>query len=80
MATSRGVDPAEGRRPRLGATTRASTYQRYEVGYDRAISTMTKSLSSFSWAPYRTWVSLLLRVNLEDSTHKISAPSASSRG
>jgi hypothetical protein len=24
------------------------------------------------WAPYRTWVSLLLRVNLEDSTHEIS--------
>jgi hypothetical protein len=26
------------------------------------------------WAPYRTWVSLLLRVNLEDSTHEISGP------
>lgn len=25
-----------------------------------------------AWAPYRTWVSLLLRVNLEDSTLKIS--------
>jgi hypothetical protein len=24
------------------------------------------------WAPYRTWVSLLLRVNLEDSTHVIT--------
>jgi DNA-3-methyladenine glycosylase II len=25
-----------------------------------------------AWAPFRTWVSLLLRVNLEDSTHEIS--------
>jgi hypothetical protein len=24
------------------------------------------------WAPYRTWVSSLLRVNLQDSTHEIS--------
>jgi hypothetical protein len=30
------------------------------------------SVVTSGWAPYRTWVSLLLRANLEDSTHEIS--------
>ena len=32
------------------------------------------------WAPYRTWVSLLMRVNLEDSNHAVAAGRPGPRG
>ena len=43
-----------------------STYDRTHFDDDEV------AVITSGWAPYRTWVSLLLRVNLEDSTHEIS--------
>jgi DNA-3-methyladenine glycosylase II len=44
-----------------------------ELAYDRAHLDDEEVVGITSgWAPYRTWVSLLLRVNLEDSTHETS--------
>ena len=44
-----------------------------KLAYDRAhLDDAEVVLITSGWAPYRTWVSLLLRVNLEDSTHEIS--------
>jgi len=44
-----------------------------KLAYDRAHFDDDEVVAITSgWAPYRTWVSLLLRVNLEDSTHEIS--------
>ena len=43
------------------------------LAYDRAhFDDHEVVVITSGWAPYRTWVSLLLRVNLEDSTHEIS--------
>ena len=43
------------------------------LAYDRAhLDDDEVDLITPGWAPYRTWVSLLLRVNLEDSTHEIA--------
>ena len=44
-----------------------------KLAYDRAnLDNDEVVVMTSGWAPYRTWVSLLLRVNLEDSTHVIS--------
>jgi DNA-3-methyladenine glycosylase II len=44
-----------------------------KLAYDRAhFDDDEVVVITSDWAPYRTWVSLLLRVNLEDSTHEIS--------
>src|SRR3984957_5419629 len=44
-----------------------------KLAYDRAhFDDDDVAVITSAWAPYRTWVSLLLRVNLEDSTHEIS--------
>ncbi len=44
-----------------------------KLAYDRAyLDDEEVVVITSAWAPYRTWVSLLLRVNLEDSTHEIS--------
>jgi DNA-3-methyladenine glycosylase II len=44
-----------------------------KLAYDRAhLDDDEVVVITSGWAPYRTWVSLLLRVNLEDSTHEIS--------
>jgi DNA-3-methyladenine glycosylase II len=44
-----------------------------KLAYDRAdFDDDEIGIIASGWAPYRTWVSLLLRVNLEDSTHDIS--------
>jgi DNA-3-methyladenine glycosylase II len=43
-----------------------------KLAYDRAhLDDDEVVVITSGWAPYRTWVSLLLRVNLEDSTHEI---------
>jgi 3-methyladenine DNA glycosylase/8-oxoguanine DNA glycosylase len=43
-----------------------------KLAYDRAhLDDDEVAVITSAWAPYRTWVSLLLRVNLEDSTHEI---------
>ncbi len=59
-----------------------------KLAYDRAhFDDDEVVVITSGWAPYRTWVSLLLRANLEDSTHEISGTrrpaargEASSRG
>jgi DNA-3-methyladenine glycosylase II len=44
-----------------------------KLAYDRAHFDGDEVVAVTSgWVPYRTWVSLLLRVNLEDSTHEIA--------
>jgi hypothetical protein len=43
-----------------------SAYDRTHLDDDEVV------VITSAWAPYRTWVSLLLRVNLEDSAHEIS--------
>jgi DNA-3-methyladenine glycosylase II len=44
-----------------------------KLAYDRSqFDDDEVAVITSGWAPYRTWVSLLLRVNLEDSTHEIS--------
>ena len=44
-----------------------------KLAYDRAhFDDDEVVVVTSGWAPYRTWVSLLLRVNLEDSTHVIT--------
>ncbi len=78
-----GVDPAEGcRRPRLGPTSRrpdssapseVGLRPRYHLDDDEVVAITS------GWTPYRTWVSLLLRVNLEDSTHELRAATADVR-
>jgi DNA-3-methyladenine glycosylase II len=46
-----------------------------KLAYDRAdFDDDEVVVITSGWAPYRTWVSLLLRVNLEDSTNEISGP------
>jgi DNA-3-methyladenine glycosylase II len=44
-----------------------------KLAYDRAhFDDNEVVVITSGWVPFRTWVSLLLRVNLEDSTHEIS--------
>jgi DNA-3-methyladenine glycosylase II len=44
-----------------------------KLAYDRAhLDDDEVAVITSGWAPFRTWVSLLLRVNLEDSTHETS--------
>jgi DNA-3-methyladenine glycosylase II len=52
--------------PRLISAMKVA-YNRADFDDDDDVIAVTSG-----WAPYRTWVSMLLRVNLEDSTHEIS--------